>query len=121
MSWKLVLAGLTLGVAALGCQRQCFLSESDFRDAHGRTIPFDLPCNPELSTVPTRGALPPPTTVDEIQREARYLSLREAIATALENGTVGSQSPLTPGLASDALGGFAGIGVQSADAIRVLA
>jgi outer membrane protein TolC len=60
-------------------------------------------------------------TVDDTKREVRYMSLREAIAIALENGTVGAQSPATPGLATDTLGGFAGTTVQSADAIRVLA
>jgi hypothetical protein len=63
----------------------------------------------------------PSTTVDDTKRPARYVSLREAIAVALENGTVGLQSAATPGSAIDTLGGFAGTTVQSADAIRVLA
>jgi outer membrane protein TolC len=97
------------------------LTETDYLDAHGRGIPANLECDPKASTIPARGTVGTPTTVDETQREIRYLSLREAIAVALENGTVGVQTAVTPGTASDTLGGFAGTTVQSSDAIRVLA
>jgi outer membrane protein TolC len=105
----------------LGCQKQCFLSERDFNDAQAIGFPRNLECDPSLSITRRAGTVPPPTTVDDTKRPARYLSLREAIAIALENGTVGLQSAATPGSASDTLGGFSGTGVQSADAIRVLA
>jgi outer membrane protein TolC len=59
--------------------------------------------------------------VDDTQRAVRYLSLREAIAIALENGTVGIQNASIPGTAIDTLGGFVARTVQSPDAIRVLA
>src|SRR5437588_8443045 len=122
MSWKALLGCLVLGGAAtLGCQRQCFLSEADFNDSHGRSLSANLECDPTASTVPARGMVGAPTTVDDTQRQVRFLSLREAIAIALENGTVGAQSPTTPGLVVDTLGGFGGGTVQSADAIRVLA
>src|SRR5262249_23748942 len=58
---------------------------------------------------------------DDTKRPVRFISLREAIAIALENGTVGAQTPNTPGFQSDSLGGFAGTTVVSTDAIRVLA
>jgi len=122
MAWRALLTGLAMVIAAgLGCQREVFLSESDFRDAHGRGIPTNLACDTDLSTLPPRGSVAAPTTVDETQREPRYISLREAIAIALENGTVGAQNPTTPGVVVDTLGGFAGTAVVSADAIRVLA
>ena len=50
-----------------------------------------------------------------------FLTLNEAIAIALENGTVGIENVLSPGTANDLLGGFATRNVQSADGIRVLA
>ncbi len=122
MAWKICFAGLALwAVAELGCQRQVFLSDSDFRDAHGRTIPTNLEYDPSASVIAPRGAVPTPTTVDETQREPRYLSLREAIAIALEIGTVGSQNPGAPGLNLDTLSSFAGTAISGTDAIRVLA
>jgi outer membrane protein TolC len=106
---------------AVGCQKQCFLSQSDFQNAQPGGIPLDLECNPSYSIVPPPGSTPSPTTVDDTKREPRYLTLREAIAIALENGTVGIENPANPGLANDTLGGFQGVAVASADAIRVLA
>jgi hypothetical protein len=97
------------------------LSEGDFQHALAMGIPADLECDPGHSIVPTPGSTLTPTTVDDTKRETRYLSLREAIAIALENGTVGLQNPATPGSGSDSLGGFQGTTVASADAIRVLA
>src|SRR5713101_8696497 len=106
---------------ALGCQKQCFMCESDFQHALAMGIPTDLECNPGYSIAPPAGSIAAPTTVDDTKRPARYLSLREAIAIALENGTVGVQNPATPGLATDAIAGFQGTAVAGADAIRVLA
>ena len=40
MSWRALLASLAFGAAlSVGCQRQCFLSEKDYHDAHGRILP----------------------------------------------------------------------------------
>src|SRR5713226_7416568 len=121
MFWRAPVAIVAVALAGvLGCQKQCFLSERDFNDAQAIGFPRNLECDPSLSITPPAGAVPPPTTVDDTKRPPRYLSLRETIAIALENGTVGLQSAATPGSASDTLGGFSGTGVQSADAIRVL-
>jgi outer membrane protein TolC len=121
-SWKRAAACIILILAvALGCQKQCFLSQSDFQNAQPGGIPLDLECNPSYSIVPPPGSTPSPTTVDDTKREPRYLTLREAIAIALENGNVGVQNGATPGLATDAIGGFQGTAVQAPDAIRVLA
>ncbi len=117
--WTAILGAIL--AAALGCQKQCFLSENDFQNAVPGHIPLDLESNPSYSIMPPAGSIPSPTTVEDTKREPRYLSLREAIAIALENGTVGAQSPATPGLASDILEGFQGAGLVGADSIRVLA
>jgi outer membrane protein TolC len=122
MAWRALVLGLALGLAVeLGCQNQCYLTESDFRDTHGRGIPLNLEYDSSAAIVPSRGTVPEPTTVDETKREARYLSLREAIAVALENGTVGSQNPNTPGIIVDTLSSFAVTAIVGSDAIRVLA
>jgi len=111
----------SLSLIASGCQKQCFLSESDFQHALAMGIPANLESDPGLAIVPPAGSVPAPTTVDDTKRPARYLSLREAIAIALENGNVGVQNPATPGLATDAIAGFQGTAVSATDAIRVLA
>lgn len=123
MAWRMGFTGLVLAVlAALGCHQQTFLTEADYHAYHDLALP---PCleesEPIKGVVPCAGSAPPPMTVDDTQRQPRYLSLREAIAIALEHGTVGVQSPNSPGLAVDTLGGFAGRTAQSADGIRVLA
>jgi len=124
MSWKTWFTGLSLAVAAaFGC-RQAFLSEKDFQDF--RALPGCLH-NAERDGYDSEALAPPgggqavPTTVDDTQRQTRYLSLREAFAIALENGTVGSQNAFMPGFAADTLGGFQGRTIGGSDAIRVLA
>jgi outer membrane protein TolC len=121
-SWKIIVVGGALILAAaLGCQKQCFLSEGDFQNAVPGHLPLNLESDPSYAVVPPPGTTPSPTTVDDTKRQPRYISLREAIAIALENGTVGSQSPGSPGLSTDILGGFQGLAAGSADSIRVLA
>jgi outer membrane protein TolC len=122
MLWKTGLVGVVLAaLAGLGCRQQSFLTEADYHDARGLAYTPHLEADLQSELSPRVGTLPVPTTVDDTQRETRYLSLREAIAIALENGTVGSQNALAPGFAIDLLGGFQGRTVQSADGIRVLA
>jgi outer membrane protein TolC len=121
MSCRRLVTMIALGTIALGCERQCYLSQADFNNAQIRGMPPRLECDTLVSTLPPHGSTPAPTTVDETQRAPRYLSLHEALAIALENGTIGTQSPVTPGFGIDTLGAFSGTLVQSADAIRVLA
>src|SRR5258708_1502242 len=107
MSWKTWLIGLALASApGLGCRQQSFLTEADYHHARTLAYPSSLESDPVSELVPRPGTLPPPTTVDDTERQPRYLSLREAIAMALENGTIGTQNALAPGFASDLLGGF---------------
>jgi len=122
MSWKTWFIGLVLGVPIiLGCRQQSFLMEPDYHDFHALACPPVTDSDLASAMTPLPGSTPRPTTVDDTQRQPRYLSLREAIAIALENGTIGVQNPVVPGTAIDTLGGFAARTVQSADAIRVLA
>src|SRR5262249_44714035 len=122
MTWKAMASGLLIVLAgAIGCQNQFFLTAEDLQNAKGICLPpiWDGERGGPIS--PPGGLVPPPTTVDDTQRQVRYMSLREAISIALENGTIGAQSAAVPGIASDGLGGFGGGSVASPDSIRVLA
>src|SRR5262249_55513604 len=81
MAWKFWLAGAALGVALqAGCRQQSFLSEADYRDMVVLPPASCLESNPSSEIVARPGIVPPPTTVDDTERQIRYLSLREAIA-----------------------------------------
>jgi outer membrane protein TolC len=122
MWWRTWLVGLALAIPiAVGCRQQSFLTVEDYHDYHDLPYLSSLGCEPPPDVLARPGAVPPPTTVDDTERTVRYMSLREAIAIALENGTVGIENTLNPGMANDLLGGFATRNVQSADGIRVLA
>ena len=54
-----------------------------------------------MSLIPGKYTPPAPPTVDSPDRPIRYLTLAEAIAIALEQGNVGSQNPLFPGIGLD--------------------
>lgn len=91
MRWKETLFGLALALAlAAGCQKQCYLTEADDDHYRHNGLSADL-CKPPVEPIyPTGGFVPPPPTVDKPEREIRYISLAEALALALERGTVGS-------------------------------
>jgi outer membrane protein TolC len=122
MRWQTAAKALVLTwVGALGCQKPCYMTEGDYRDSHLLGLPPKLECDPSPAVLPPLGVTPVPMTIEDTHRPSRYMSLREAIAIALENGTIGSQSAVAPGSASDALASFGGTGVSSPDAVRVLA
>src|SRR5258708_29280817 len=127
MPWKSWIRGLMLILVSLipaflvSCQKLCFLTEADYQENHLRDLPPCVETDPSLSLTALAGTTPPPTTVIDTKRNVRYLSLREAVAIALEHGTVGSQSVTTPGGASDSLVSFQGSSVSGDDSIRVLA
>src|SRR5205807_9878548 len=100
MRWKIVVAGLVLAFAgATGCKQQCFITECDLHAYQLRGLPAATSENdPSLSIVPAVGAVGPPMTVLNPDREIRYLSLNEAIAQAMERGRIGSQVPVNFGL-----------------------
>lgn len=124
MRWNARLAAIALLIAGLaGCRQQCFLSEVDYNNSHTNPglLPPNLESDPHQSIIPASGNTPEPATVNSLDRKVRYLSLSAAIATALEQGNVGSQSPLFPGVINDSLIAFNGRAVGGSDAIRVLA
>ena len=120
MRWKHALAGLALAVAGImGCRQQCFLHECDIKHSQELTLLPNLDCDPSASIKPATAAMLTPTTVLDPDRPIRHLTLAEAIAIALENGTTGGEGAINPGFASDNLVSFAGRTVAGDDSIRV--
>src|SRR5436305_614966 len=93
---------LLLAVAG-GCKQRCFMTEADFNRLGTTVVDSTMELNPELSYRPLNPLCPPPPTLNNLDRKVRFLSLAEAIAVALEQGTVGQPSLLFPGTSQDNL------------------
>src|SRR5215467_2006779 len=102
MRWNAGLTAAVLAAGLAGCQKKCYMTEADVKAYGSATtlVPPDLETNPHDAIVPRTGNTPPPMTVLDTDRRPRPLRLAEAIAIALEQGTVGSQSALFPGIAN---------------------
>src|SRR5579884_3794717 len=121
MGWKFSCGGLTLLLTILvGCKGRVFLTEDQLNIYKG-PVPANLQENPNVGATPTIPLTNAPPTLYNLDRQIRYLSLAEAVATALEQGTVGQPSLLFPGVGLDNGVQFAGTGVSGSDSIRVLA
>ncbi len=124
MRWKSRIGVLALLLAAAaGCKQRVFMTQ-DVWDTYQGLVPANLPNNPSVGAEPTIPPTGEPENLYNLERfKIRYLSLKEAVAIALEQGTVGQPSLLFPGVALDNLVQFAGpgVGVSGSDSIRVLA
>lgn len=103
MDWRAKLLGLALafGLAA-GCARPVFLAERDLH-AVADHLPLNLEKDVHEAIVPTLGPTPTPPDVNNPDRAPQYISLEQAIAIGLENGTSGSRRP-GEGVIDDTLG-----------------
>jgi outer membrane protein TolC len=107
--------------ATVGCKQRVFMTQEDL-DHYQTMTPFNLVTNPNVGAQPTIPICDAPPTLYNLENfRIRYLSLAEAVATALEQGTVGQPSLLFPGVSLDNGVQFAGNGVAGDDSIRVLA
>lgn len=121
MRWRKWCKGVALLLAVTGgCQRRCFVTEEQF-NATTTTIASHLEHKIDAACHPVTDPCGPPPTLHDLDRKIRFLSLAEAVATALEQGTVGQPSLLFPGTALDNLVQFTGFGTSGSDAIRVFA
>jgi outer membrane protein TolC len=143
MRWKVLFGGLALLLAAVGgCKQPVFLTVEDLNQYSTAALPDHLVDDPHAGVEPVLLKSGAPATVLDPDRPLRYLSLAEAIATALEKGSVGNtnefgnqSSLLTSQLSFGVLGGaaqlngdplfdqdiqFTGQGLTGSDAIRVL-
>lgn len=118
---KRALAGV-LAVTATGCKQQLFMEPGDYHDALKVAPPKSLETNPHDPIVPGRvertGAV---ATVDDFERPARNVTLRECVAIALEQGNVGTQGRGQFGFKNDNIDQFTGRTVAGTDAIRAFA
>src|SRR5437899_6626594 len=97
MRWTLVATGMALTLATLGgCKQQLFLTEPDYR--HYKEMgEKNLEVDPSAGIIPATTDMSPPTIIFDTDRKLRYVTLAEALASALEKGTTGVQSPFFPG------------------------
>jgi outer membrane protein TolC len=124
MRWKAATWLAALGMVAFcGCA-QYFIREIDYKEFHERNhLPHDLETNPTVEQVNIPGESPTPSNVNFPDLPPRYISLNEAIATALQQGYIGSQSVRFPGVSDDLVqfaGPTGGLGTVGSDSIRVL-
>jgi outer membrane protein TolC len=121
MGWKSFFGGLTLLLTILvGCKGRVFLTEDQLNVYKG-PIPANLQENPNVGVTPTIPLVNAPPTLYNLDRAIRYLSLAEAVAISLEQGTVGQPSLLFPGVGLDNLiAAPQGSPPSGSDSIRVL-
>ncbi len=132
MRWKKFVGGLALSLTAVtGCKQPVFMTEPDYQNTlTAAQLPKDLEENPAHGAlVPdlTDKMSPKPTDVFDPDRPPRFLSLTEALARALENGTQGQG--IASGLSNDTSTSTAiptqvrglGYGAIDRDSIRVFA
>src|SRR5262245_13507691 len=120
--WARRLVGGVIGLAALGgCKQQLYLEPQDYQAAINNVELRKLETEPYTGYTPL--AAPSgqvPATVLDPSRPPRLLTLKEAIAIALEQGNVGG-SPINPGLLNEQQQQFTGRGTTATDTIRAFA
>ncbi|MCI0640602.1 MAG: TolC family protein [Gemmataceae bacterium] len=119
MRWSARILGFVALCGLAGCTRQCFLAEKDFNN-------LNLPARLEegdqtILHGPLSEKVHAPPDVNDPSRPPRYLSLQEALALALERGTVSGRAGPGQGLVDDGLVQFQGGSLNNqSDSIRVL-
>ena len=89
--WNKWVCGVVMAVSASGCAKQLYMTPETQQLASSIGLPADLATNPNIVATPDVSDHKAPPTVLEANREARYMTLQEAFALALERGTVGTQ------------------------------
>jgi outer membrane protein TolC len=115
---------LTLLISSMaGCAKPLFVKQEDYY-ALAHSLPRNVETDPTIGTVkPVSGFVPAPPDVNFADRPPRHLALQEAIAIALENGTVSANSGQNgAGIVNDFMIGFTGGNLTSqSDRLRILA
>lgn len=111
------------GLAA-GCKQQVFLDKQCFDQATATLPPPSIETDYSLGDTPLFGTVKDPATLNDPDRPARHLTLREALAIALENGSISDNNGgQITGIVSDLLPQFstgAGFNAQT-DRVKALA
>ncbi len=125
---KAALVGLALLVGGLaGCKQRLFLEPGDYEYAASIGLPPNLENDPHATILPPKvKPNTPPATVLDPARKKRFITLAEAMAIALEQGTTGFTANLALNIGSgntyvDNLVSFGGQTVVGDDSIRALA
>jgi outer membrane protein TolC len=106
MRWKRLKHGLALLLAGvIGCKQTCYMTEGDLEHYH-EIMPANLENDTNAGAHPVTEQSLKPSTILDPDRPIRYISLAEAMAIALEQGTIGN--PSTTGFANSA-NGFGGV------------
>src|SRR5947209_17224044 len=96
-AWLVACLASVLGLAAIsGCQ-PVFMSQDSYTNAHAPWAQRSL-TNEESAMTPNPNMTPAPATVINPDRPPRYMTLQEAMAIALENGSVSSRSGFGTGI-----------------------
>jgi outer membrane protein TolC len=112
--------------AATGCKQQMFLDKQCFDEASALLPPPAVETDFTAGDTPMMGQVKSPATLIDPDRPTRFLTLREAFAIALENGSVsdaGGFGSQINGIVNDALPSFAtgsGFNAQT-DRVKALA
>lgn len=116
-----MLTGLALCVLT-GCQ-PVYLTREVYTQAHSDLLPKPIEKDHSPITDPITCMTPTPPTVNAPDRPARYLTLQEAIAIALENGNPSGRAGAGRGLIDDSFPQFNGPNSMNTqtERIRVLA
>jgi outer membrane protein TolC len=117
-----VVGGLLAAIALSGCKQQLFIEPADYQEALKAGIPARLETHPHDPIAPSVLATGPgPATVLDPNRPPRYVTLKECIAIAVEQGNLGSLGgPQNAGFVNEQIGQFSGRVVGGTDTIRAL-
>ncbi len=117
--WTIRLLGGLLLLATLGgCKQQLFMEPGDYQNAIGNVNLAKLESEPHAAIVPPDvKSIAPPATVLDPNRTPVYLTLKQAIALAIEQGNSGGSS-LNPGNSNLQLPQFTGRGSSGTDSIQ---
>lgn len=133
--WKTKLAALLMFGGLAGCKQPLYMTVDDQKAVTAAGLPRHFESDPNVTAIPTELNYAKPPDVDHPDRPARYMTLPEAMAIALEQGTRGSQSSAQVfqgarsfatnnsgfGVYGDDLVFSTGRGVSGDDAIRAFA
>ena len=133
MRWKLLCRGLALMLAGVvGCNQTYYVTPDDLAKVKDLGLPNNLAENPFIAVEPVTQRSNEPSDIRTPDRPIRFMSLAEAIAIALEQGTVGNQNTAIGNLFGSiqsittsvdqpvSFNGGTGGRVGSSDSIRVL-
>jgi outer membrane protein TolC len=118
---KRILAG-AIALGGTGCKQQIFMEPQDYQAACLSGLPKGLENNTQTVIPPSNTALGnKPATVNDPDRKARPITLKECLAIALEQGNSGFQTPTALGSKLEILPAFTGSTMTGTDSIRAFA